>query len=78
MGVFAFHWGCTRLGALGDDQRGQTVCAHGGTEPLLPPLDIFFRHIPSRLVPGTGRFVPGRYKTRFVPLVMKSSRDTGN
>ena len=41
--VFVFHWGCTRLGALGDDQRVPTVNAHGETEPLLRLLDIVFR-----------------------------------
>ena len=34
--VLVFHWGCTRLLALGDDQRGPIVCARGGTERTLP------------------------------------------
>ena len=39
--VFVFHLGCTRLGALGDDQRGPTVCARGETESVLPLQDKF-------------------------------------
>ena len=46
--VFVFHWGCTRLGALVDDQRGPTGSAHGGTEPLLRLLDNFFQVNPEQ------------------------------
>ena len=63
MEVFVFHWGCTRLGALGDDQRGPTVFAHGGAEPPLPPLDNFSGTSRADLLLGMRRFVPGRYKS---------------
>ena len=43
--------GCTQLGALGDEQRGPTVCARGGTELVLPLKDNFFRQFPKRLDP---------------------------
>ena len=66
MEVFLFHWGCTRQGALGDDQKGPAVCAHGGTEPLLL-LDNVLDNARADLFLGMRRFVPGRYKTHFVP-----------
>ena len=44
MEVFVFHWGCTSLGALGDDQRGPTLYAREGTEPVLPLQDIFWQY----------------------------------
>ena len=47
--VFIFLWGCTRLGALGDDSKGQTACERGGTEPVLMLRDVFMQ-LPSRLV----------------------------
>ena len=62
--VFVFHWGCTRLGALGDDQRGPTVCAHGGAEPFLPPLDNCSGTSRADLFLGMRCFVPERYKTK--------------
>ena len=43
--VFVFHWGCTRPRGPGNDQRGPTVCSHGGTESLPPLLDNFFQAI---------------------------------
>ena len=59
--AFVFHWGCTRLGALGNDRRGPIGCAHVGTESLLPLLDIFFfRQFPSRLVPRNEAFCTAR------------------
>ena len=63
--VFVFHWGCTPLGALGDDSRGPTACERGGTEPVLS--GICFMPLPNRLT-----------MMRFVPPVMKSSRYIGN
>ena len=39
--VFVFHWGCTRLGALSDAQRGPIVCAHEGTTLVVPLQDMF-------------------------------------
>ena len=46
--------------------EGPTVCAHGGTESLLPLLDNFSGNSRTDLFLGMRRFVPGRYKTRFV------------
>ena len=57
--VFVFHWGCTPLGALGDDHRGQNAWAHGGAEPLLPPLDNFSGTSRADLFLRMGHFVPG-------------------
>ena len=76
--VFVFHWGCTRQGALGDDQRGPAVCAHGGTELLLPLMDNFSGNSRADLFLGVRRFVSGRYKRRLVPPGLKSPRHTGN
>ena len=49
--VFAFHWGCTRLGALGEDQRGPAAYARGGTEPVLILQDIFCLAMPEHSGP---------------------------
>ena len=57
------------LGALGNDQRGPTVCAHGGTESLPPLLDNFSGNSRADLFLGMRRCVPPG---------MKSPRHTGN
>ena len=67
--VFLFHWGCTRLRSMGNDQRSPTVCARGGTESLLPLLDNFSGNSRADLFLGMRRCVPPG---------MKSPRHTGN
>ena len=54
-----FHWSCTRLGALEDDQRGPTVCTNGG-QNLFSLSWIIFLAIPDRLVPRNEAFCTAR------------------
>ena len=57
--VFVFHWGFTRLRALGDDQGGPVICARGATEPILPLQDMFEATVQvTDLFLSLMRFVP--------------------
>ena len=56
--VFVFHWGCTRLGALGDDKRGPAFVPTEG-QCLFSLSWIIFR-FPSRLVPSDEVFCTAR------------------
>ena len=49
--VFVFHWGCTRLGALGDAQRARLFVPTEGQNLFSLSLIIFFRQFPNRFVP---------------------------
>ena len=59
MELFVFHWGCIRLGALEDGQRGPTFDARGGTEYVLH-LHYIFMLFPNGLVPSDGVFRTAR------------------
>ena len=61
--IFVFHWGCTRLGALRDDQRGPTIYARDVTEPVFPLQDMFFANTRTYLFLATRRFVPPGMKS---------------
>ena len=61
MEVFVFHWGCTRVGALGDDQGAQSF-VHEERQNLASLSRIRFDSTPR-----ADMFLA---MTRFVPPVM--------
>ena len=50
--VFVFHWGCTRLGALGDDQGGGGSHLRARRGRTCPPSPGYvLRQLPEHTVP---------------------------
>ena len=67
--VSVFHWGCTRLEALSDDQRAHSFL-HDERQNLSSLSRIFFEATPQ-----TGLFFA---MARFVPPIMRNKRHAGS